>query len=646
MKSFHYILLLSMSLLGTNAPRAQHGQAFGKSGNADTSLLNQKIESLKNIDDHDLAVSQADKLLDLCSENNYKAGYVATLKAMGIIYGNKGNFNALHTTLKKAIAYTADHKDLYDQFASLYNSLGIYYLRTGNYDSAINCYYKAIAMQDKYSSSISKSSPYSNLGLVFRRLARYDQAIVNFRKAAEMADRENNYKIVATVLLNMGGVYNVMKNKDSFYLASNYLNKALSLAKKHGYTELEHKGLYELGLLADYRNMPLLAQDYYEAALKISYGKLYDDLIPRINLGGIYYKQKKLDQAQSLLEEGLRMANTMTPPPEYLCDFYYHLAQVYQAQDKHRMAAEYFSRYIELSENLRGKEVNQRIDQLQLQYETVKRDNELVKKQLLITRQEAIIQRKNTITYLILAGVLLVTILVLLYYRSRRRKQKQEEEKALWNAMMQGEEKERARIARELHDNIGGSLSNAKMWFASIQKDFTGLPRQEKDFDGALHLLDSTLTEVRDTAHRLMPELVLRHGLAEAVRIYCENVQRASGIKVKYHYLGFLGPMDKNLELMLYRTIQELLQNVVKHSHAVFVLVQLSYHDSMLSVTVEDNGIGMDLSGKNLPENGMGLLNIHRGLANMNGTFSIRSARNSGTSVCFEIEVKEQGLKS
>src|SRR5690606_359170 len=193
-------------------------------------------------------------------------------------------------------------------------------------------------------------------------------------------------------------------------------------------------------------------------------------------------------------------------------------------------------------------------------------------------QQQAVIDRNRMMLLSVILGTSLTALSLGLYLRYRRRLQKQSEKQALeiaaWRASLDGEEKERRRLAKELHDNIGGNLSTLKMWLGNSRDNSSDFGSKEQDYNGALHLLDNTLMEVRNTAHHLMPELLLRLGLAEAIRVYCNDIQQATGIRVSYQYLGYIGALDNNIELLIYRTVQELVQNVVKHAKASTLLVQ------------------------------------------------------------------------
>jgi two-component system NarL family sensor kinase len=154
----------------------------------------------------------------------------------------------------------------------------------------------------------------------------------------------------------------------------------------------------------------------------------------------------------------------------------------------------------------------------------------------------------------------------------------------------------------------------------------------------ASHMLDNTVNDIRRTAHNLMPELLLKHGLSEATRIFCDQVQDNEGLSISYQHYGFIDGPDKRFELSVYRIVQELVHNVIKHAQASFALVQLSQHNDILDVTIEDNGRG--LQAHEGATKGMGLESIRQRVRELQGKININSSAGSGTTVYIEFNLK------
>lgn len=616
--------------------------AAGYGSATDTAELNRQLEEIAATSDDDSAMGKYRDLYERSASGNYPSGQVRSLNAMSIRYFNKGMNDSMIGCLKQAIAEASGIPSLKRQLPSLYNNLGIAWQSTGSYDSSLSCYYKAIRLQDRYGTAISPATPYLNLGMLLRRLSRYDQAVKAVREAMTRYRKENDTSNMPTVYLNLGGLYSAMKMRDSFILAKRYLELALKEGCRRGQQQVEQKALYELGLLADYSNRSHEAIHYYEAAMSIPTGNPYDDLVPAINLGGNYILQGRYREALQLLEEGLGRAKELVPAPDFICDFYLQLASVNEHLGRDNIAINYYKHYINLSDSLRGQGLQARIDGLQQEYEASKQESELMRRQLLIADQQALIRRGKVVVYGVTAAVIALGIFLALWYKARQSANRRRWEQQKWEAARDAEEKERGRIARDLHDHVAGSLVTARQWFSTLLPD-RAVAGQREEYRGALQLLDDTIAEVRTTAHYLVPGLVITHGLAHAVEAYCFSIQRASSIRVDYQYLGDLGRMQKEVELTLFRCVQELLQNVVKHSEASRALVQLSCHaNGMLSMTVEDNGIGIAASSTE----GMGLESIRRSISSLGGTFTIQPGRHIATTALAELDITPYLIRS
>lgn len=198
-------------------------------------------------------------------------------------------------------------------------------------------------------------------------------------------------------------------------------------------------------------------------------------------------------------------------------------------------------------------------------------------------------------------------------------------------ALMEGEEKERSRIARDLHDEISGLIAAAKMHFGALSETVPQL-QQAKEFLQGMVLLENAALQVRRTSHNLMPEILLENGLEAALQRYCGAVG-TDKLKVIFGGIGTINRFSPSFELSLYRIAQELLNNVLKHAGASEVVVQLSQQGNTLSLTIEDNGNGFN---PEQVQGGTGLRSIRKRVAMMNGQIELSSAPGRGTSIYLE----------
>lgn len=211
--------------------------------------------------------------------------------------------------------------------------------------------------------------------------------------------------------------------------------------------------------------------------------------------------------------------------------------------------------------------------------------------------------------------------------------EKRAKEVQLLEALREGEEKERSRIARDLHDEISGMIAAAKMHFATLTKLLPDIASNQEYRQG-LHLLDETARQIRLTSHNLMPEILLENGLDQALHRYCGSISN-SQLQLQCIVVGTVTRYTATFELSLYRIVQELINNMLRHAKATEALVQISYHTDRLLLTIEDNGTGFS---KSAPSKGVGLSSIERRVAAMNGTIEIQSAPGKGTDIYLEFQ--------
>lgn len=185
-------------------------------------------------------------------------------------------------------------------------------------------------------------------------------------------------------------------------------------------------------------------------------------------------------------------------------------------------------------------------------------------------------------------------------------------------SVLDGETAERSRLARDLHDGLGGMLSVVKL---NLEKG---------NYNKVTELLDESIEELRRVAHHIMPESLMYAGLKVSLEDFCCVIPNAH-----FQFIGEDTRLDRSLEVMLYRCAYELINNAVKYANASQINIQLAFHQSVIALSVDDNGIGFD------PKevvSGTGLKNIRTRVLAHNGVLTIRSAPGQGTEVIIEIE--------
>lgn len=203
-----------------------------------------------------------------------------------------------------------------------------------------------------------------------------------------------------------------------------------------------------------------------------------------------------------------------------------------------------------------------------------------------------------------------------------------------YKSMTEARETERDRIAKDLHDGVGGLLSGVKISLANIQSRLSLKADDQLVFARSLDMLDGSVQELRRVAHAMKPPSLQVFGLKAALRDYVEAVNSMKTIRAAFQVVGEEHKLESDQELIIYRIIQELVNNILKHAQATECLVQLAYLPDQFSITVEDNGKGFDATKES---NGMGRGNIRQRVEFLKGNLDLNSSQEKGTSVQINI---------
>ena len=207
-------------------------------------------------------------------------------------------------------------------------------------------------------------------------------------------------------------------------------------------------------------------------------------------------------------------------------------------------------------------------------------------------------------------------------------------------SMINGQETERTRIAKDLHDGLGGLFSTIKMQLSTLKHEEKHL-EENKLFSKSYELVDNASVEVRRIAHNMMPEVLMKMGLEDALKDMCNNISAGKLLSVSFQAYGMERRLNTATEIMLFRIIQELLNNIIKHAQATEAIIQFNQDKERLHVTVEDNGRGFDIAD-NRSANHAGLDTVQSRVNYLNGKLSIESQKNLGTTVMMEFLINEK----
>ncbi len=603
----------------------------------DTGTINVLERKAEHTADPDSAILLFKLIVNKSIAADYPTGVATALINMGYKYIEIGNYPQALAYFNQAFPYCTKSNNK-EAVAAYYNSTGIVYYNQGDYIRASEYYYTALKELKKVSNAPSRRAVeiLNNLANINLQLNQNEKALSFYYEAAAIARKGDFRHQLAMVQINIGEYFMAEHKLDS---AKSYFLDGMNISLKNDYIDLQAYANKNLGAI-------LVESKEYDKA--IPYLKLAIDLVKNkynnvvieasYSLGEALYAQGKTEEAEELLVSALNKAAAANLKDNYTIKGYTTLTEIYKSTGQYKQAVDCLSRIAVLKDSLTSAEKAQVINQLDIKFKTAEKDK-------LIAEQKNKITQKNLWISVIAGSIFIFGFIVLALYRNSIHKQKlqaeqmkslqQENKIGILKAIVQGEEKERSRIAGELHDGIGGMLSAAMMRFMAIRhqnEEITKIPAYHEVMD----LLDEIGDEIRKTAHNLMPEVLLKQNLPEAVRSFCNYVQEGGSLQIDFQCYGEFDNLTQDVKLNVYRIIQELLKNITQHSGANQALVQLLINEELLTITVEDNGTGFN---KGEIINGIGLLNIQTRVSSLDGNYTLESEKGKGTSVYIEFDL-------
>ena len=603
------------------------------------SILYQEPEKAKEL---------APQILQLSKKLQYNEGIASAFSILGALDFSAGKHGKSIPYFKEAANYYKRANNLKGEAKSLGN-LASAYMAIGKSDSSIVSRLAAVEILEKLKDSpeglSTLSMQYHNLATAYENLLKQsDKALSYYQKAENIARQGNDTAMIVNSLWAIAqGLQKKGQRKEAFAAAQESLRMAKASQNNfllsHGYESYA---------------MVLLDADRFDEALAAAhtalvYGERSGDIVRFVSNSLTYSnaleKKQEYKKQIAVLEKVLERLNA-NGQVEFMADVFRPLAAAYYKTGNFKAAYDYQTKNLQYKDSVVKVENNRIIADMEFRYQTARKEKALSDKQLQIAQKEVQLQKSRQYTWLSIAAALVALLVASLVYANFSHKKKQhlrevqslqqQKEIQILQALMQGEEKERSRIAKDLHDGVAGMLAAVKMHFSSIP-DGGHLHRAE-GYEQGMKLLNEATQEIRKTSHNLMPEVLLQHGLDEALRRYCSNINNSITLQIQYDSWGEVARFKDSFELSVYRIVQELLNNIIKHSKATEAIVQLTQQNNLLSISIEDNGEGFS-STKN--KDGMGLRSLQGRVKSLNGKLEIESSEKSGVSAYLEFDIAE-----
>ncbi len=505
----------------------------------------------------------------------------------------------------------------------------------GYIDILIN---KALPLAQQAGDSTRVALNYHNIGLVLLNMGDYGRALQYFPRAIAIMEANT------TVYADLADAYvlsaraSLLQGKSA--MAKPLLDKARKVLTPN--PDSPYWPLYYAVEGAYYRAVGDRAKAHQSLAQGLILADRMQDRFEKRSLlyeqFNLYKDEKNYTAARNLLQQGLALEASF-PLSKNKRQWLYDLAETEKQAGNMEAAFTWMRQYALLSDSIHANQTNTEIARLEAQFRTTEKEKQI----LTLEHEKKIDARDRKFQVLLLlsviAGLLLIASLAVmrLRYRQRMAARREEEhqaelEKKNYAALMDGQEQERQRMARDLHDGLGCQLSAVKLNLSRINAESA---REAQSLQLVTDQLDQSIRELRWISRNMMPESLLTLGLTDALKDLCGSVMSAQ-LRVVYNAYHIDAALPLSTQTMIYRMIQEIISNAVKHAGASVILLQCSQEEDRFFITVEDNGKGFDPA--TVQSGGIGLKNIRNRVEYFKGSLVIESSP-EGTIINIELNV-------
>jgi signal transduction histidine kinase len=624
-----------------------------------------KAKALQNLLWKDYIFSKSDSalilnkmLLDFCVEKGLKGLEIKAIINNGVVNYLTGNFMEALDYYNEALKPALEHGSK-PTLARIYNNIALIHMEQGLYESALENYYKTLGIAEHLNDRELIAMATGNIGLLYQQQNNVEQAIKYHTKSFQLSDGLADQRGAANSLLNLGVIYKekgehekaisyYMKARDKFVEAKEVVGEA-SCYNNLGtlYFDMNRNGLGN-------RDTLLARSLYYHGlayAIRQQTSNIKGAIGSKINLANIYMEKKVFRRAISLSSEALKEAQKQGLVYE-MRNAASLLSDCYRKLGNYKDALEMYELHISMRDSLMNERNIEETARYKFQYEFEKKaladslenanrlENMSLNYQISMGRKQ---RERNIYISLSIVALLLLTIV---YQRKVNRNKLMLKEKEaqyqdeLMVATIASQEHERRRIARDLHDEVGAMLSTIKLNLGGVNMKLKKMGVEGDLTADTKSLLDDTIQNVRQISKDLLPPTLEEFGLAQALSELCEKVESASGIKIIAQIKDISPRLKPDQELALYRVVQEMINNALKHAEASEFTLELKQENNSVNLRFADNGKGFDLySIKNSKAGmrGLGLKNLENRAKAASGIIDFQSSPGKGTQISISL---------
>lgn len=596
------------------------------------------------------AFELAQQVVELSVEQGNQLLLANGYKLLGAYYSDiKNDFDLAKLNYQKADSIFRHNKG--EEYAkgigAIYHCYGVIDHRLGNYWEAIQYYYNALSVLDSIRDNEIRPKTLNNLSNLYAFLKDYSRAEKYSRECLRISIENGNKQMISVVSVGLADAL-ISQGKFEEVLSLLLNSKEIATEQKNLYIlELVHLNLGSYYYLSESNYKKSIGEYLQALNYAKELGSEWEVMRITTNVSEVYFLDNQLGQAMEYAEKSLGIAERMG-----IGDIKQRalsiLAKVYASKGQYSSAYENLLKSYIIRDSVFNDSKQMHVNYLESRYHSEMKEKEIIILKNTQREHELILKRRKyqliiLITIILIVALVAAFIIVRNKYRQLLDAQKlhiqeqqikqleQEKQLVATQAILEGEATERKRLARDLHDGLGGMLSVVKLGLHDVK---SGVALDSDDvlrFNKVLEMLDSSIRELRRVAHNMMPESLMRYGLKASLTDFCGNIPN-----VQFHYFGNEQRLDSKLEMMIYRTAHELVNNALKHAQAQHINIQIVQETDRVSLTVQDDGVGFDPKVKS---EGTGLDNIRSRAQSYNGTMDIFSEAGNGTEVNVEFKL-------
>ncbi len=592
-----------------------------------------------------MMIQHLNKAIKIAKNNNSTLNISRLQLTLGKIYLYKSQYFISISHLKKALKAVKTEQKTKDTLhrkllANIYLNFGNAYFYLGQYSKSNEFYFHSLSISETLNDTLAIIKCSSNLGGNFNELNDSKNAIKYSLMAYELGRNFSDLSPTFNSVNILGDAYFSLKNYTKAY---DYYKESIEIQKNGKIDEniFSHIGLVNVfGKWHQYDS----ALWHYQKAYEIATLSNNTDFLMRTYYakGSLYLEKEEFHQAETFYRKSLQLAKASNAS-HFLLKVIEQLSIIFEKEGDLSKAFGFYKNGMKIRDSLFDMQKNEQLKEIEIKYESEQKERtiDLLSKENRINKLEIEKENSKFILSLFSAILIIITLLfIFIYYRKRQKIKQiisvQKMERKVLSSIVETEDKERKRFAEDIHDEVNPLLSSIKLYLGEIK--YTEGEEKIQMLDYANELTTEAINQVRKISHNIMPTSLSDKGLVTSLQEFAQKIKFSKNLDVNIENKLNDKRYNRNLELVLFRIIKELINNTLKHAKASMITILLKEEKHHIWVFYEDNGVGFDVKEiKNTQDKGIGLSNIESRINSINGSCKIESKKGKGVKIQIQI---------